>query len=152
MAYLAVNRDGEELVFNDCPIYDRVEDTWKIPMLRWELVYDDPDDHSAGVHENEVRDDDYGVTLPNGTIERIIGGPLTFANEPIEIVTIKSVERCIRNTYGNDNNLERWIKVMVENELQNRDFNIVSRMVEKVLRDKMLDNIEIIVRNKDIND
>lgn len=62
------------------------------------------------------------------------------------------VERCIRNTYGNDNNLERWIKVMVENELQNRDFNIVSRMVEKVLRDKMLDNIEIIVRNKDIND
>ena len=62
------------------------------------------------------------------------------------------VERCIRNTYGNDNNLERWIKVMVENELQNRDFKIVSRMVEKVLLDKMLDNIEIIVRNKDIND
>ena len=62
------------------------------------------------------------------------------------------VERCVRNTYGNDNNLERWIKVMVENELKNRDFNIVSRMVEKVLRDKMLDNIEIIVRNKDIND
>ena len=88
MAYLAVNRDGEELVFNDYPIYDRVEDTWKIPMLRWELVYDDPD----GVHKAEVRDDDYGVTLPNGTIERIIGGPLTFANEPIEIVTIKSHE------------------------------------------------------------
>lgn len=41
---------------------------------------------------------------------------------------------------------------MKGNELQNRDFNIVSRMVEKVLRDKMLDNIEIIVRNKDIND
>lgn len=92
MAYLAVNRDGEELVFNDCPIYDRVEDTWKIPMLRWELVYDDPYDHSAGVHEDEVRDDDYGVTLPNGTIERIIDGSLTFANEPIEIVTIKSHE------------------------------------------------------------
>lgn len=64
----------------------------------------------------------------------------------------KYVEECICNTYGNDNNLERWIKVMVENELQNRDFNIISRMVEKVLRDKMLDNIEIIVRNKDIND
>lgn len=58
----------------------------------------------------------------------------------------------MRNTYGDDNNLERWIKVMVENELQNRDFNIVSRMVEKVLRDKMLDNIEIIIRNKNIND
>lgn len=92
MAYLAVNRDGEELVFNDYPIYDRVEDTWKIPMLRWELVYDDPDDHSAGVHKAEVRDDDYGVTLPNGTIERIIGDPLTLANEPVEIIISKSHE------------------------------------------------------------
>lgn len=26
------------------------------------------------------------------------------------------VERCMRNTYGDDNNLERWIKVMVENK------------------------------------
>lgn len=31
-------------MFNDCPIYDRVEDTWEIPMLRWGLVYDDPDE------------------------------------------------------------------------------------------------------------
>ena len=62
------------------------------------------------------------------------------------------VERCIRNTYGNDNNLERWIKVMVENELKNRDFNVIPRMVEKVLKDKMLNDIEIIIRNKNIND
>lgn len=92
MAYLAVNRNREELVFNDCPIYDRVEDTWKIPVLRWRLVYDDPHDHNAGVHEDEVRDDDYGVTLPNGTIERIIGSPLTLANEPVEIVISKNHE------------------------------------------------------------
>lgn len=62
------------------------------------------------------------------------------------------VERCMRNTYGDDNNLERWINVMVENKLKQRDFNVIPRMVEKVLRDKMLDNIEIIVRNKDLND
>ena len=90
------------------------------------------------------------------TIKNYIHNELGLTKEDI-INAIRSdirqyVERCIRNTYGNDNNLERWIKVMVENELQNRDFNIVSRMVEKVLRDKMLDNIEIIVRNKDIND
>ena len=53
------------------------------------------------------------------------------------------VERCMRNTYGSDNNLERWIKVMVENELQKRDFNIVSRMVEKILRDKMIEHEKI---------
>ena len=62
------------------------------------------------------------------------------------------VERCIRNTYGNDNNLERWIKLMVDNELKNKDFNVIPRMVEKVLKDKMLNDIEIIIRNKNIND
>ena len=62
------------------------------------------------------------------------------------------VERCMRNTYGDDNNLERWIKVIVENKLKERDFNVIPRMVEKVLQDKMLNNIEIIIRNKDLND
>lgn len=62
------------------------------------------------------------------------------------------VERCIRNTYGDDNNLERWIKVMVEKELKNRDFNVIPRMVEKVLKDKMLNDIEIVVINKNLND
>ena len=41
---------------------------------------------------------------------------------------------------------------MVDNELKNKDFNVISRMVEKVLKDKMLNDIEIIIRNKNIND
>lgn len=62
------------------------------------------------------------------------------------------VERCMRNTYGDDNNLKRWIKVMEENKLKERNFNVIPRMVEKVLQDKMLNNIEIIIRNKYLND
>ena len=62
------------------------------------------------------------------------------------------VEKCMNNTYGDDNNIKRWIEVMVENKLKQKDFNVIPRMVEKVLRDKMLDNIEIIVRNKYLND
>ena len=62
------------------------------------------------------------------------------------------VERCMRNTYGDDNNIERMIEFMVENKLKNKDFNVIPRMVEKVLQDKMLNNIEIIIRNKDLND
>ena len=62
------------------------------------------------------------------------------------------VERCMRNTYGNDNNIERMIKFMVDNELKNKDFNVIPRMVEKVLKDKMINDIEIIIRNKNIND
>ena len=64
----------------------------------------------------------------------------------------KYVEKCICNTYGNDNNIERMIKLMVDNELKNKDFNVIPRMVEKVLKDKMLNDIEIIIRNKNIND
>jgi hypothetical protein len=64
----------------------------------------------------------------------------------------KYVEKCICNTYGNDNNIEHMIKLMVDNELKNRDFNVIPRTVEKVLKDKMLNDIEIIIRNKNIND
>lgn len=35
MAWLAVNRNGEELIFNNQPIYDRVEDTWKVLLFGW---------------------------------------------------------------------------------------------------------------------
>ena len=61
----------------------------------------------------------------------------------------KYVEECICNTYGNDNNIEQMIKLMVDNELKN---NVIPRMVEKVLKDKMLNDIEIVVINKNLND
>lgn len=71
----------------------------------------------------------------------------------MEIIKIrKYVEECICNTYGNDNNIEQMIKFMVDNELKNKDFNVIPRMVEKVLKDKMLNDIEIVVINKNLND
>lgn len=85
MAFLAVNRNGEELIFNDLPTYDRVEDTWKIVETRSEIVYNDPYDFSAGMHEEDINDDDYGVTLPNGTIKKIIGRTLSINDDPVEI-------------------------------------------------------------------
>ena len=110
--------------------------------------------------ENELQKRDFNIV--SRMVEKVLRDKNYIHNElgltKEDIINVirsdirQCVERCMRNTYGDDNNLERWIKVMVENELQKRDFNIVSRMVEKVLRDKMLDNIEIIVRNKDIND
>ena len=54
----------------------------------------------------------------------------------------------MRNTYGDDSNIEQMIKFMVDNELKNKSFNVIPRTVEKVLQDKMLNNIEIIIRNK----
>lgn len=85
MAFLAVKRNGEELIFKGRPTYSRVEDTWKVLGIREELVYDDPCDYSAGVHTQIVDNDDYSITLPKGTIEKIIGGSLTLADNPVEI-------------------------------------------------------------------
>ena len=61
-------------------------------------------------------------------------------------------ERCFNNTYGNDNNIQGWIRCMVKDEINNRHYNLVPKMVEKVLREEMLGNLEIIVRNKNIKD
>ena len=44
------------------------------------------------------------------------------------------------------------IKFMVDNELKNKDFNVIPRMVEKVLKDKTLNDIEIVIINKNLND
>ena len=64
----------------------------------------------------------------------------------------KYVEECIYNTYGDDSNIEQMIKFMVDNELKNKSFNVIPRTVEKVLQDKMLNNIEIVIINKNLND
>lgn len=37
-------------------------------------------------------------------------------------------------------------------ELKNKDFNIIPRTVEKILKDKMLNDIEIVIINKNLND
>lgn len=44
------------------------------------------------------------------------------------------------------------IKNYIHNELKNKDFNVIPRMVEKVLKDKMLNDIEIVIINKNLND
>lgn len=44
------------------------------------------------------------------------------------------------------------IKFMEDNELKNKDFNIIPRAVEKILKDKMLNDIEIVIINKNLND
>ena len=62
------------------------------------------------------------------------------------------VERCMRNTYGDDSNIEQMIKFMVDNELKNKSFNVIPRTVEKTSKDKMLNDIEIVIINKNLND
>lgn len=41
---------------------------------------------------------------------------------------------------------------MDDNKLSNKDFNIIPRTVEKTSKDKMLNDIEIVIINKNLND
>ena len=48
--------------------------------------------------------------------------------------------------------IKQLIEIMVDNKLSNKDFNVIPRTVEKILKDKMLNDIEIVVINKNLND
>lgn len=48
--------------------------------------------------------------------------------------------------------IEQLIEIMVDNKLSNKDFNVIPRTVEKILKDKTLNDIEIVIINKNLND
>lgn len=48
--------------------------------------------------------------------------------------------------------IEQLIEIMVDNKLSDKDFNIIPRTVEKTSKDKMLNDIEIVIINKNLND
>ena len=62
----------------------------------------------------------------------------------------KAIKNYIHNELGLT--IEQLIEIMVDNKLSNKDFNVIPRMVEKVLKDKMLNDIEIVIINKNLND
>lgn len=74
-----------------------------------------------------------------------------------EIITIKAMSKeykAIKNYIHNELGLtiEQLIEIMVDNKLSNKDFNIIPRTVEKTSKDKMLNDIEIVIINKNLND
>lgn len=62
----------------------------------------------------------------------------------------KAIKNYIHNELGLI--IEQLIEIMVDNKLSNKDFNIIPRTVEKTSKDKMLNDIEIVIINKNLND
>lgn len=62
----------------------------------------------------------------------------------------KAIKNYIHNELGLT--IEQLIEVMVDNKLSNKNFNIIPRTVEKTSKDKMLNDIEIVIINKNLND
>lgn len=65
MAYLAVDKDGSELIFMNEPERDRRTGWW----------YDSDEDTEC----------EGGIGLPKGSIKKLTGKTLTWNDEPIEI-------------------------------------------------------------------
>lgn len=58
----------------------------------------------------------------------------------------KAIKNYIHNELGLT--IEQLIEIMVDNKLSNKDFNVIPRTVEKILKDKTLNDIEIVIINK----
>lgn len=66
----------------------------------------------------------------------------------IEPLLEKLVKQCMRNTYGGSNQIEYWIRCMVNDELKQRDYDFVRRICKEVVKDHVLNNLDIIIRSK----
>lgn len=62
----------------------------------------------------------------------------------------KAIKNYIHNELGLT--IEQLIEIMVDNKLSNKDFNVIPGTVEKILKDKTLNDIEIVIINKNLND
>lgn len=62
----------------------------------------------------------------------------------------KAIKNYIHNELGLT--IEQLIEIVVDNKLSNKDFNVIPRTVEKILKDKTLNDIEIVIINKNLND
>ena len=65
MAYLAVDKDGSEWVWNCRPLRNKYRG-------RWESLYSEYGEYRC-------------VKLPNGSIEKLIGKSMTWADEPYQM-------------------------------------------------------------------
>lgn len=61
----------------------------------------------------------------------------------IEPLLEKHVKRYMVNTYGGDNQIENWIRCMVNDELKRRDHDFVRKACESVIRDHVLTMIAV---------
>lgn len=72
MAWLAVEQNGVEVIFEEKP--ERDEDVWQY-LVEMSVWNDDPE---QDYHE-------YGIALPKGSIKKLIGRELSWKDEPVEI-------------------------------------------------------------------
>jgi len=75
MAWLAVNKEGEEVVFEDKPIREKHMMGNRMMSLFWVCYFPTSNSYYT----------DFGLELTHGISEKLLGHKMTWEDNPIEI-------------------------------------------------------------------
>ena len=56
----------------------------------------------------------------------------------------EEVKRIVQNTYGNDVDIERWVRCMVSNEIQRHgDYSMIRNLCREIIKEEIADRLSI---------
>ena len=81
-------------------------------------------------------------------VKNYIHNELKLTKEDIKdiIVSIvkEEVKRIFHNTYGDDVNIERWVRYMVSDEIKkNGDYSMIRNLCREVIKEEIADRLSI---------
>lgn len=81
-------------------------------------------------------------------VKDYIQNELKFTKEDIKEIMIpivkEEVKRIFHNTYGNDVDIERWVRCMVSDEIQRHgDYSMLRNLCREVIKEEIADRLSI---------
>lgn len=86
-------------------------------------------------------------------VKNYIHNELKLSKEDIREIILPLVKqeamRIFRNTYGDDVNIENFIRCMVTDEIKKHDFSIIRNLTKEVIMEKVLGDLKIEIKTKE---
>lgn len=80
-------------------------------------------------------------------VKNYIHNELKLTKEDIKeimIPIVKEVKRVFHNTYGNDVDIERWVRCMVSDEIKrNGDYSMIRNLCREIIKEEIADRLSI---------
>lgn len=81
-------------------------------------------------------------------VKNYIHNELKLTREDIKDIVVpivkEEVKRIFHNTYGDDVNIERWIRCMVSDEIkENGDYLMIRNLCREIIKEEIVDRLSI---------
>lgn len=81
-------------------------------------------------------------------VKNYIHNELKLTKEDIKEIMIpivkEEVKRIFHNTYGNDVDIERWVRCMVSNEIQRHgEYSMIKNLCREIIKEEIADRLSI---------